>query len=138
MNETHNEYNLSKIETYFNSLLENNLSEHVFVGGLPKTMGEGWTDAVMIDCDSSVFDLDAYADGIININLYAKPKSDGSKNVATMSRLEQKLNEIIDAASSETYTISRNATYGSYDTNRQWHLNVVQLNLRIYHKENNN
>ena len=72
MNETHNEYNLSKIETYFNSLLENNLSDHVFVGGLPKTMGEGWTDAVMIDCDSSVFDLDAYADGIININLYAK------------------------------------------------------------------
>lgn len=136
MDKTNNEYNLSKIETYFNSLLENVLSEHVFVGGLPETMGEGWTDAVMIDCDSSVFDMDAYAEGIININLYAKPKANGSKNVPVMSRLEQKLNEIIDEASCETYTISRNATYGSYDTNRHWHLNVVQLNLRIYPKKN--
>jgi hypothetical protein len=64
--------------------------------------------------------------------LYARPNTDGSKNVPKMSQLEQRLNEIIRNANNPHYQISRRATYTDYDTKRNWHYNIVELNIMVF------
>jgi hypothetical protein len=75
--------------------------------------------------------LDAYGQGVVLIWLYARPRSNGTKNVATMSKLEENLNFVIKNASNKDYSISRGVTYSDYDSTRQWHCNIVELNILI-------
>lgn len=127
-----NNLNISKIENYLNSIIDNVVSNQTYVGRLPDTLDSSWKDMCLIDCGSAIADYDAYGSGVVLIWLYAKPLSDGSKNVATMSQLEQKLNEVIANASNKTYQINRRNTYTDYDNDRKWHCNIVELNITIY------
>lgn len=127
-----NNINISKIETYLNSIIDNVVSEHTYVGTLPDTIKSDWQDMCLIDCDSAIVDMNAFGGGVVLVWLYARPLASGAKNVARMAALESKLNEVIAGATSRTYQINRRNTYTDYDTERKWHCNIVELNLRIY------
>lgn len=124
--------NISKIETYLHSIIDNVVSNNTYVGTLPDTIQSSWNDMCLIDVGNSIYDLDAYGSGIVHILLYARPLLSGAKNVAAMSTLEQKLNNALKNANSNIYSINRRSTYTDYDTDRKWHCNIVALNITIY------
>jgi hypothetical protein len=123
--------NISKIETYLHSIIDNIVSDNTYVGTPPETFKEIWTDVCVIDAGSGIRDMNACGKGVVLIWLYARPLANGAKNVAKMSELETKLNEVIKNAHDSTYRINRRATYTDYDSERKWHCNIVELNLTI-------
>lgn len=126
-----NYLNISKIETYIVGLIDNVVSDNTFAGTLPTTINAAWSDMVLVDCVNAIGDLDALGKGVVLVWLYAKPRTDGTKNVALMSQLEKKLNDVINAANDRHYIISRRDTYSEYDEARKWHCNIVELNITI-------
>lgn len=123
--------NISKIETYLAGIIDNVVSNNTYAGTLPTTINAAWSDMVLIDCANAIADMEAYGRGVVLIWLYAKPRTDGTKNVALMSQLEKKLNEVIGAADDRHYIISRRDTFTDYDDARKWHCNIVELNITI-------
>lgn len=123
--------NISNIETYLHSIMDGIVSENTYAGTLPDTVNSEWNDMCLIDCGNKLYDFDAYGQGTILIWLYARPRSNGSKNVTTMSKLEENLNFVIKNASNSEYSINRGFTYTDYDSIRQWHCNIVELNILI-------
>lgn len=126
-----NYLNISKIETYIVGIIDNVVSDNTFAGTLPTTINAAWSDMVLVDCVNAIGDLDALGKGVVLVWLYAKPRTDGTKNVALMSKLEKKLNDVINAANDRHYIISRRDTYSEYDEARKWHCNIVELNITI-------
>lgn len=127
-----NNLNISKIETYLHGIIDGVVSENTYVGTLPDTVQSSWNDMCLIDVGNAIYDLDAYGRGIVHILLYARPLLNGSKNVALLSSMEQKLNEVIKTADNPLYQINRLNTYTDYDTERKWHCNIIALNILIY------
>lgn len=123
--------NVSKIETYLYSIIDNEVSANTYVGTLPDTIKSDWTDMCLIDVSSQIRDMDAYGRGVVLVWLYARPLASGAKNVAQMSVLESKLNEVIEQANDSIYRINRRNTYTDYDSARKWHCNIVELNITI-------
>lgn len=125
--------NISSIETYLNSIFDNTISDNTIFGYMIEkaTIPDNWEDMVLIEIPNGVADMDAYGQGTILVWLYARPLLSGKKNVAIMTTLERKLNEVIKSSSNATYQISRRLTYTSYDTDIDWHCNVVELNILI-------
>lgn len=126
-----NKLNISKIESYLHSIIDNAVSNNTYVGTPPETIKENWQDMCVIDLSPSIKNLDAYGIGAVLVWLYARPLANGAKNVAKMSEMETKLNEVIESAHNSTYRLSRRATYTDYDSQRKWHCNIVELNLTI-------
>lgn len=124
--------NISKVETYLHSIMDGQVSNNTFVGGLPDATKSEWVDMCLIDCGSAIADLHAYGRGVVLVWLYARPLASGAKNVAQMAILESKLNEVIAGATSSTYQITRRNTYSDYDSVRKWHCNIVELNLHVF------
>jgi len=125
--------NISSIETYLNSIFDNTISNNTIFGYTieKSAIPDDWKDMVLIEVPNGVADMDAYGQGTILVWLYARPLLSGKKNVSTMSILEKKLNEVVKSSSNSTYQISRRLTYTSYDTDIDWHCNVVELNILI-------
>lgn len=124
--------NISQIESYLYSIIDNKVSDNTYAGTLPDTIQSDWKDMCLIDVGTDIIDKDAYGVGAVLVWLYARPLANGAKNVAKMSELENKLNEVIEGASDSTYHINRRATYSDYDSERKWHCNIVELNIRIF------
>lgn len=127
-----NNMNISRIETYLHGIIDNKVSKNTYAGTLPDTIKSDWNDMVLVDCANRVSDMDAYGEAIVLIWLYARPFENGAKNVAIMDELETKLNEVIENANDKIYVINRRNTYSDYDSDRQWHCNIVELNVRIF------
>jgi hypothetical protein len=127
-----NKLNITKIETYLHSIFDNVVSDNTYVGTPPETLKESWSDMCVIDTGGSIKDMNAYGKGVVFVWLYARPLANGAKNVAKMSEMETKLNEVIESAHDSTYRINRKATYTDYDSQRKWHCNIVELNLTIF------
>lgn len=130
MNKEH--LNISNIETYLYSIIDNKVSTNTYVGTPPDTIKEEWEDMCVIDLGSNIRDYDAYGKGVVLVWLYARPLANGAKDVAQMTELENKLNEVIDGANDSIYHINRKAVYTDYDSERKWHCNIVELNLTIF------
>lgn len=126
-----NSINISKIETYLHGIIDNVVSNNTYVGTLPNTVQSSWNDMCLIDCGATIQDWDAFGRGVVLVWLYARPLPNGAKNVALLSAMESKLNEVIDGAVSSIYHINRRNTYTDYDTTRQWHCNIVEINILI-------
>ena len=124
--------NISKIESYLHSIIDNKVSDNTYVGTLPDTIKSDWKDMCLIDLGSEIRDNNAYGIGAVLVWLYARPLANGAKNVAKMAELESKLNEVIEQANDSIYHINRRATYSDYDSERKWHCNIVELNLRVF------
>lgn len=127
-----NNMNISRIETYLHGIIDNKVSKNTYAGTLPDTIKSDWNDMVLVDCANRVSDMEAYGEAIVLVWLYARPFENGSKNVAVMDELETKLNEVIENANDKIYVINRRNTYSDYDSDRQWHCNIVELNVRIF------
>lgn len=130
-----NNLNISKIETYLNSIIDNVVSQNTFFTKLPDASvvkSSDWQDMVLIDIPEGVKDFEAYGQGFVFVGLYARPLESGKKNVAKMSQLEQILNEVIAEAKDKTYHISRNDVHTTYDEDIDWHCNVVELILKVF------
>lgn len=130
-----NNLNISKIETYLNGILDNVVSNNTFFGYMPDASivkSSDWQDMVMVEIPNGIRDMDAYGQGTILVWLYARPLESGRKNVAKMSELETKLNAVITNAKDKNYQISRRMTYTDYDTDIDWHCNVVEIILKVF------
>lgn len=129
-----NNLNISKIETYLNSILDNKVSKNTYFGYLPDSSiikASDWQDMVMIEMPNGIRDMDAYGQGTVLVWLYARPLGSGRKNVAKMSELEANLNDVITNVTSNEYHIVRRLTFTDYDTNINWHCNVIELIITI-------
>ena len=127
-----NNMNISRIETYLHGIIDNKVSKNTYAGTLPDTIKSDWDDMVLVDCANRVSDLDAYGEAIVLIWLYARPFENGAKNVAMMEELETRLNKVIEENKNNgVYGINRRNTYSDYDSDRQWHCNIVELNILI-------
>lgn len=129
-----NNLNISKIETYLNSILDGVVSDNTFFTTYPNVSvvkASDWQDMVLVDIPSGISDMDAYGKGFVFIGLYARPLESGKKNVKKMSELETKLNQALESASSSQYMLQRNDVHSSYDEDIDWHCNVVELILTI-------
>lgn len=130
-----NNLNISKIETYLNSILDNVVSNNTFFTALPDKSiidASNWTDMVLIDFPMGVKDLVAYGQGEVDIVLYARPLESGKKNVAKMSQLETKLNEAIENARDKNYQLARDDAHSMYDTDIKWHCNVITYIIKVF------
>lgn len=126
-------FNISAIETFFNSLLDEKVSSNTFFGGLPNTIQSTWKDMVVVDCASTIRDMNGYGSGVVSILLYpAKNRTDGSKDTATISRLTKALNVAIESNTSKIYQISRMGSMSDYDSTRKIYYDIVFLNLTIF------
>lgn len=130
-----NNLNISKIETYLNSILDNVVSNNTFFTALPDpsiVKSSDWQDMVLIDFPMGIKDLDAFGRGEVDIVLYARPYESGKKNVAKMSELETKLNTAVENAISENYQLVRDDARSMYDTDINWHCNVITYILKVF------
>lgn len=125
-----NNLNISSIETYLYDVLQGQVSDNTYVGTLPATIQSEWEDMCLIDCGSAIADLGAFGGGVVLIWLYAKPTG-GVKNVGVLQVMEESLNEAIRDAYHPNYKINRRNTYTDYDADRDWHCNIVELNIVI-------
>lgn len=123
--------NISQIETFFNDLLTGKLSDNTFFTFFPPVISQEWEEMVLIDIPNAIRDLNAYGNGIVLIYLYAKPFPNGKKPVPKLSKMEKKLNELIESSMDPHYVISRLNTYSDYDEHRNMFCNIVEINLTI-------
>lgn len=130
-----NKINISKIETFLNGILDNVVSNNTFFTATPDASvvkTSDWSDMVLIDIPNGVRDLDAYGQGTVLVYLYARPMESGKKNVATLSKMETRLNEVLKSNTDKTYTLSRRLTFTGYDTDIDWHYNVIELIIKVF------
>ena len=130
-----NKINISKIETFLNKKIDNVVSKNTFVGSkVPdKTaIPADWKDIVLIDIPNGVRDFEAYGQGTVLVSLFARPMESGRKNVAVLSKMEERLNEVIKSNTDKTYTLSRRLTYTGYDSDIDWHFNTIEVIIKIF------
>ena len=130
-----NKINISKIETFLNEKIDNVVSKNTFVGSkVPdKTaIPADWKDIVLIDIPDGVRDFEAYGQGTVLVSLFARPMESGRKNVAVLSKMEESLNQVIKSNTDKTYTLSRRLTYTGYDSDIDWHLNTIEVIIKIF------
>lgn len=126
--------NISKIETYLNSIVDGVVSGNTFFTALPDKSvidSSDWSDMVLIDFPMGIKDFDAYGRGEVDIVLYARPFGSGKKNVAKMAELEEKLNEAISNAPITNYALRRDDVHSTYDTDIKWHCNVYTYIIQV-------
>lgn len=123
---------LSRIENFFSMLLSNKgLSDNIFIGELPPTTNKDWEDFVNVDIGQQR-DYGGYSLGYANIYLYARPKGAlCRKNVKTLDKMEGVLDMIIDEANSEDYVIQELYRDSGYDTNRQFHFDMISVSVTV-------
>ena len=112
--------NISTIETFFNELLDEKVSSNTFFTTVPTNIDT-----------TSIQDLNAYGVGTVLVWLYAKPFSNGRKNVAVMSKLEKALNEALENNKNASYAVSKKGTFADFDSDAKMHCNIVEIQLLI-------
>lgn len=125
-----NRLNISKIETFFDSLLRGTVTDNLFFSELPSAIDEKWTEMIVVDCNAMA-DWDAYGRGTVLLMVYVPPMSSGRKNVTVFSNVEKKLNDVIASSTDDVYRIQRRETYTDYDTERNLFVNIIEINLIV-------
>lgn len=123
--------NISKIETFFDNMLVGKVSENVFFTELPPTVESTWKNMVVVDCANVIENMNAYGRGIVNVFLYAKPSISGKKNVTELSKMETALTECVSTSNQNNYGVDIVGRYADYDSNRDLHCNIFQVQLKI-------
>ena len=124
--------NISKVESFFNQLLDGKVSENTFFTNLPISIDDSMKDLVLVDIPSSIRDMDAYGYGTVLVYLFVKPFSNGQKDVSRMSELEQLLQKAIEECSDEHYSLTRGSCYTDYDDTRNLHCNIYEIKTLIF------
>lgn len=124
--------NISKVESFFNKMLDGVVSENTFFTNLPISIDDEWKDMVLVDIPTAIRDMDAYGYGSVLVYIFVKPYSNGQKDVSRMSELEQLLQKAIDESSNEHYSVTRGSCYSDYDDTRNLHCNIYEIKLLIF------
>lgn len=124
-------FNISSIETFFDSLLRGALTDNLFFTEIPTSPKKSWESFAVVDCGNPLRDKDAYEEGTVLVFLYARQNAPGRKDVKALQTLEKDLNELILANDDQHYHISRRGSYSGYDSVNDLFYNVIQLNLII-------
>lgn len=125
--------NISSIETFFDGLLRGSekLTNNLFFGELPPSIGKTWEEVVIVDCANPLSDMDAYGRMTALVYLYTKPNAYGLKDVKKMQELETKLNALIVNNADEHYHVSIRGRYSNYNAVNDIFVTIVQINLII-------
>lgn len=126
-----NRLNISKIETFFDTLFRGKITDNLFFTELPPAIQEDWKDMVVVDC-SAMVDWDAYGRGTVLLYVYVPPMgSSGRKDVATFSNIESKINQCIQDNTNEIYKIQRRESYSDFDSEKNLFVNIIELNVIV-------
>lgn len=123
--------NISAIEAFFNTLLDEKVSSNTFFTAPPTTINPDWSDFIVIDCANTIRDLNAYGVGTVLVYLYAKPFTAGGKNVPVMSKMEKALNVALENNTNPSYTVTRRGEWADFDSDAKMHCNIVEIQLLI-------
>lgn len=123
---------LSRIENFFSMLLSNRkISDNIFVGELPPTTSKDWDDFVNVDVGQQR-EHGGYSSGYANIYLYARPKGTPlRKNVKRLDKMEGILDDVIKHSNNKDYTIQVLYRDSGYDSNRQFHFQVISVSVIV-------
>ena len=122
--------NVSDIETYLCKMFKS-VSDHVFPSA-PDTLGKDWEDMLVISCDNGVNDYNGYGNGNALLFAYARPHSNGTKNVKKLSAMEKAILDLIETQdSSGNYYVHRIRSFSDYDYSRNWHCNVISIGITV-------
>lgn len=124
--------NITKVESFFNQLLDGKVSDNTFFTNLPISIDDSMKDMVLVDIPTSIRDMDAYGYGTVLVYLFVKPFSNGQKDTSRMSELEQLLQKAIEECSNEHYSVTRGSCYADYDDTRNLHCNIYEIKLLIF------
>lgn len=129
-----NNLNISRVETFLNGIFDNVISKNTFFTTMieKETIPNDWQDMCLVEIPNGITDMGAFGVGTVLVWLYARPLSSGRKNVAVMSSLEKKLNDVIATASNADFTLTRRGTYTDYDNSINWHCNCVEVVINIF------
>lgn len=129
-----NNLNISRVETFLNGIFDNVISRNTFFTTMieKETIPNDWQDMCLVEIPNGITDMGAFGVGTVLVWLYARPLSSGRKNVAVMSSLEKKLNDVIATASNADFTLTRRGTYTDYDNSINWHCNCVEVVIKIF------
>ena len=121
---------LSRIENFFSMLLTNGkISNNIFVGELPPTTSKNWDDFVNVDVGQQR-EHGGYSSGYANIYLYARPKGTPlRKNVKLLDKMEGILDDVIKNSNNKDYTIQVLYRDSGYDSNRQFHFQMISVSV---------
>lgn len=122
---------ISSVETYFDSLLRGKLTDNLFFTEIPAALRRKWKEFAVVDCGSTLHDMDAYSQGNVLVLMFAMPNAKGTKNVKVLSDMESRLNRIIKEADDPHYVISKTRSYSDYDAVNDLFYNVVTINLIV-------
>ena len=123
---------LSRIENFFSMLLtKGKISDNIFVGELPPTTSKNWDDFVNVDVGQQR-DYGGYSSGYANIYLYARPKGTPlRKNVKLLDKMEGILDDVIKHSNNKDYTIQVLYRDSGYDSNRQFHFQIISVSVIV-------
>lgn len=107
------------------------VSEHIYFGTLPSTLGSDENDMVLIDVGSSINDLNAYGKGTIHIFLYTQPATNGRMDLGRLLEMEEAADEVIESLDTENYTFAELYRNTDYDSTYNMHYIIIALNLII-------
>ena len=121
---------LSRIENFFSMLLtKGKISDNIFVGELPPTTSKNWDDFVNVDVGQQR-EHGGYSSGYANIYLYARPKGYPlRKNVKLLDKMEGILDDVIKNSNNKDYTIQVLYRDSGYDSNRQFHFQMISVSV---------
>lgn len=123
--------NISSIENFFNELIDEKVSSNTYFTTLPTNPDSQTPNFVVIDCANAINDLNAYGVGTVLVWLYARPFSNGRKNLAVMNKMEIALNKSIKENKHPNYVVSRRGSFADYDSDSQMHCNIIEIQLLI-------
>lgn len=123
---------VSRIENFFSMLLtRNKVSDNIFIGYSPTTLESEFMEFVVVDI-LKIKDYGAYAQGNANIFLYAKATDNmSSKPVKRLNKMEEALDKAIKSCNDKNYSIEEEFRDSGYDTNRNYHYNVISIKVTI-------
>ena len=121
---------LSRIENFFSMLPpKGKISDNIFVGELPPTTSKNWDDFVNVDVGQQR-EHGGYSSGYANIYLYARPKGTPlRKNVKLLDKMEGILDDVIKNSNNKDYTIQVLYRDSGYDSNRQFHFQMISVSV---------
>ena len=126
------DFTTSNVEKYLFGLLKGSVSANVFAGSLPSNLGNGWKDAVLIDCSLPLVDYNAFLSGTAYVYLLAKPNANGTKNIPTMSSLETSFLTTLKTNHDFHYRVQTYNTFAGFAEDIQWHFNCFELIVNVY------
>lgn len=125
---------VSLVENFLSMFLTKaNISKNIFFGSLPAILNDTWEDMILVDL-LPLTDYDAYAQGMVNIFLYARTEDTMNiKPIWKLDEMERMLDEAVGNSHDRNYVLSANWRDQGYDVNRGYYYDFVNYTITVKH-----